>query len=240
MKLKMELIKEKIQDVSVLRRMIFACSFLPKHCPMYWELVSKFAVEGSKEMVDATTCRVLMENLELINPKAFSQDQELTKEIVSMSGPGNDKQAMGVILISPNNLCLLCQGNLLVRADRPSRVTLYTDSMGTVPASHYSKYCNRSRYGCKFIQHYGYYSKGGSKHFFFNHNWKTHKYFVSTQETAFELSLLLKFDVELLVGQISYNQKADIYNLQNGYDATRKICSAQQSDDHQGTSQAVR
>ena len=31
-----------------------------------------------------------------------------------------------------------------------------------------------------------------------------------------------QFDIELLIGQISYKQKADIYNILNGYDTTKK------------------
>ena len=50
-------------------------------------------------------------------------------------------------------------------------------------------------------------------------------YFLSSQETGFELEMLRRFDVELLVGQISYQQKADIYNIYNGYDTTNKYCS---------------
>ena len=34
--------------------------------------------------------------------------------------------------------------------------------------------------------------------------------------------MLQKFDVELLIGQVSYKQKADIYNIYNGYDNTMK------------------
>ena len=50
-------------------------------------------------------------------------------------------------------------------------------------------------------------------------------YFVSSQETGFEMSLLKKFDLELLIGQLSYKQKADIYNVYEGYDNTKKTCS---------------
>ena len=34
---------------------------------------------------------------------------------------------------------------------------------------------------------------------------------ISSQETAFELNFPRKFDAELLIGQVSYSQKADIY-----------------------------
>lgn len=42
-------------------------------------------------------------------------------------------------------------------------------------------------------------------------------YIVSTTDTAFELHMLKKYDVELFLGQVSYSQKADIYNYCNGY-----------------------
>ena len=51
------------------------------------------------------------------------------------------------------------------------------------------------------------------------------EYFVSTSETAIELSMLKKFDSELLLGQISYSQKAEIYNYSNGYPVQPKKCS---------------
>ena len=55
-------------------------------------------------------------------------------------------------------------------------------------------------------------------------------YFLSTQETGFELSMLKKFDAELLIGQLSYKQKADIYNLTKGFDHTKKQCSTSETE----------
>ena len=49
-------------------------------------------------------------------------------------------------------------------------------------------------------------------------------YFLSSQETGFELQMLQKLDAELLFGQNSYQQKADIY-ISNGYDTTKKYCA---------------
>ena len=51
---------------------------------------------------------------------------------------------------------------------------------------------------------------------------------MSSQETAFELSMLEKYDAELLIGQVSYQQKADIYNYQNGFDDFIKLSSQTQ------------
>ena len=51
-------------------------------------------------------------------------------------------------------------------------------------------------------------------------------FFVSTSETAIEMIMLKKFDAELLLGNLSYKQKADIYNYQYNYDTSYKQCSA--------------
>lgn len=51
------------------------------------------------------------------------------------------------------------------------------------------------------------------------------QYFVSSSETAFEVKMLIKFDAELLLGQISYKQKADIYNYSHSYEVEPKRCS---------------
>ena len=45
--------------------------------------------------------------------------------------------------------------------------------------------------------------------------------------------MLQKFDVELLIGQVSYKQKADIYNIYNGYDTTIKKRTKQVSESAQ-------
>lgn len=62
-------------------------------------------------------------------------------------------------------------------------------------------------------------------------DWQDNTYFISTQETGFELSMLQKFDVELLIGQVSYKQKATIYNITNGYDDTKKKSHTSGKDD---------
>lgn len=49
---------------------------------------------------------------------------------------------------------------------------------------------------------------------------------MSTSQTAFELKLLRRFDVELLIGELSYKQKSEIYNYLNGYEDVQKKCSS--------------
>ena len=45
------------------------------------------------------------------------------------------------------------------------------------------------------------------------------------------MKMLKNFDIELLIGQISYKQKADIYNVTKGYDNTKKTCSSIEKDE---------
>ena len=65
---------------------------------------------------------------------------------------------------------------------------------------------------------------------YYNPDWDMLPYFVSSQETAFELAMLKKFDGELLIGQTSYKQKADMYNYFHGYeDVTKKVLPLKKS-----------
>ena len=86
--------------------------------------------------------------------------------------------------------------------------------------------------GCSFRQYYGYSSEGNQSVVFYDAQWPQHKYFVSSSETAFELEMLKIFDAELLIGQISYNQKAEIYNYFNGYPVQPKKCSQREADEN--------
>ena len=104
--------------------------------------------------------------------------------------------------------------------------------MGTVPGTHFHKYCQNYHNGCRIVQYYGYY-KNGCGGIQFSSNWMTLPYFISTQETGFELSMLKNFDVELLISQLSYKQKADIYNVTKGYDFTKKQCSTTNAEKSQ-------
>ena len=74
-----------------------------------------------------------------------------------------------------------------------------------MPAIHYTRYCRNS--GCSFQQHYGY----------FTHALEL-TYFMSSRETGFAMKLLIRFDSECLIGQISYKQATEIYNHYNTYE----------------------
>jgi len=121
--------------------------------------------------------------------------------------------------------CCNVGGKLLIRNDRPSHIMVYTESYGTVVGTHYHKFCQHFRKGCGFRQCYGYSSEGSQSITFHDPDWEKHDYLVSSSEPAFELCMLRKFDAELLLGQMSYSQKAEIYNYCNGYPVQPKKCS---------------
>ena len=78
-----------------------------------------------------------------------------------------------------------------MRSDKPSSIVIYDDYLGTVPATHYTL--------SDSLVHY-------------NDNCTDLSYFISTRETAIATSLLKRLDAEVLIGQISYKQRAEIYN----------------------------
>ena len=141
----MELAGSVVKYVSALRRMIFATSYLPQELPQYWDIVASFSCNGSTSHINGDTVKVLMENLQLINKQAFTIDLKLTKELIDAPHGESTQDPLGVVLISSKQTCHKCGGKLLLRRDRPSKVTLYTESIGTVPATHYHKLCQNQR-----------------------------------------------------------------------------------------------
>lgn len=192
----------------MLRRLLFAICRLPKDVPNYWDISAKFAVQsvaGNKGL-DIKTVQLLAENLQELDPLAFQYNQ-----LMGTCGPS--KKPFGVILMPAENDCVLCGANLKVRRDRPAPVVVYDGNMGSVPGSHFHKYCTNRFCGC--TQYYGYYTVGGDQSIsqvLFNSNWEALPYFISSRDTVFSMILLHRFHSEILLGQLSFKQCADIYN----------------------------
>lgn len=215
---------KSVPDVSTLRRILFTVANLPKDTPDYWQIVSDFSFQDTSK--DPGKIKVLVENLQFIDSKAFTTDNNLLRELYTKPWNQDCKKPLGIVLISDKNSCSVCGGKLLVRSDRPSCMTIYTDQMGTVPATHFHKYCQNNRKGCSFTQHYGYYTTSDNSILRFDNDWNQLPFFVSTAMTAFETSFLQNFNAELLLGQITYKQKCDIYNYTHKYEQKKKDCSA--------------
>ena len=222
----MELLPPELQDLNTLRRLFFAVGYLPEDLPKYWSVLSAFlALKPGSSPLSQAVLKTAVDNLRFLCVNSLSTDLQLAKEIHSLHVHSGLKSTLGIVLISPRNTCNKCGGNLLVRGDRPSQMTVYTETYGTVLGTHYRKFCCNFRKGCSFTQHYGYYTDGSQSETHYDHDWSSYQYFVSTSETAFEMALLTKYDAEMLLGQISYSQKADIYNYHHGYPVQPKSCS---------------
>lgn len=162
-------------DTDVLRRILFAVEYLPTECPGYWEVIATFAsLESASNVLSSEDVKVFVDNLQLLNERAFATDASLRKELHDMSH--GEAVPLGVVLVSKNSVCQECGGKLLIRSDRPSRVIIYTESQGTVLGSHYQKFCQNYRKGCSYTQHYGYYCKGTNSPSYYDSNWDELKF----------------------------------------------------------------
>ena len=150
-------IEKVVPDPSVLRRLLFAAVNVPKSTPGYAKIILDFAFGTLKRPNPVNTLLLmLMENLEFLSKHAFDTDKELLAELCVHDG--FREHPLGVVLVPRNDTCKSCQAELKLRGDRPSFLTLYTDDMGTIPATLFRKFCSNSHKGCTFTQHYGFHT----------------------------------------------------------------------------------
>ena len=199
-----------MKDVSVLRKLLFAVAFLPDDLPDRWDIAVQFAYSSrGVPDISADIAKTLSENIQSLDAQAFSSDDVLQKELLQMP---RDKP-LGVVLLSSHDTCVMCHSKLLVRKDRPASIVIYDDRMGTVHGTHFHKYCTNRACGC--IHYYGYHTSvkaSQCSQVIFENGWESLCYFVSSRETAFSLNLLKRFNSEILFGQMSFKQCAEVYN----------------------------
>ena len=196
------------KEVSFLRRLLFAVVFLSPELPLFWGIVVEFVTAGkvSKLSVTPEQVKAIVENIDAINSAAFDTDQSLQREMIFLTIPG--KKPLGHILISNLTICEKCGSPLQVRKDRHSSVTIYDARLGTIPGAHFHKI--RQNLNCSVLQYYGYYTAEGNV--VFNSGWESLQYFSSSRHTFFSLEILQQADAHVLIGHLSFKQKADIYN----------------------------
>jgi hypothetical protein len=129
---------------------------------------------------------------------------------------------LGYVLISAREYCGVCREHLLVREDRPSFPIIYSNELGTFSGTHFRKYCSNNWKGCSFSQHYGFHQNGSDSDIVYDDDYLDLPYFLSSQMTAFQTTMLNTLSAEILLGQISYKQKSEIYNYTHGYDCVTK------------------
>lgn len=207
------------QRFSLIRRLCFAAKHLPEETPRYWEQVVGFANSAcsshslAEKPFTAKDARLCVENLMELDAGFLENDTSLFKEMCQRSTHANNP--LGCVLISKNNTCRVCGDRLLLKArDSIRKVVVYDEVHGTYIGCHYVKFCKNIT--CKFRQYYGKYTTDGVE-LYYDPDWMGNDFLLSTQQTAFSMRLIKNFDTELLIGQISYNQKANIYNTIHSY-----------------------
>ena len=121
----MELAGDQV-ETSVLRRMLFSTAFLPLDLPHRWDLIASFASRGSSSCrsVSPESARIAMDNMQALDTEAFRSDVDVTKELIAMEYGSKVKQPVGIPLVPKQTNCHSCGGKLLLRSDRPCRLTL--------------------------------------------------------------------------------------------------------------------
>lgn len=164
------------EEVSVLKRILLAATEIPRETPSFWDIITSFGYKSASGKPSSEKVRVLVENIQVLDSEALKSEKSLKNELINHKGFLDNP--LGLVLISSNTTCKACGGDLLVRADRPSFLTGYTTSLGTIPFTHFRKYCSKAKKGCSFTQHYGFHSFGEDTEY--DKDWFALPYFVAT------------------------------------------------------------
>ncbi|XP_078667555.1 uncharacterized protein LOC144909414 [Branchiostoma floridae x Branchiostoma belcheri] len=200
-----------IRDLGVVRRLLFIKTLIPSGTPNASAIIKWFAQgKTSSSPLSEKLFETVSTNLEVLFPNAFHNDATLFMELQDQCLKSG--KPWGGTLISTKEKCRLCGGRLEVAKDKASEVTMYNMCYGTFFGMKYPKICAQK---CRFVQYYGYYTINGMK--FYDDDWEENEYLLSSSVTAIQLKMLRDFDAELLIGIMSYDQKADIYNYVHKY-----------------------
>lgn len=183
-------------------------------------IVTRFGFKPSSENMCTEKFKLLVENTQFLDKNAFDTDHTLLEELSRQEGFGG--HPLGIVLISLKKCCGMCGGHLLVREDRASFPTIYSEEMGTVSGTHFPKFCSNHWKGCSFTQHYGYHYSSTESAIKYDDDCFDLPYFFSTHMTAFQMKLICTLSAEILLGQILYKQKCEIYNYTWGYESMTK------------------
>ena len=77
------------------------------------------------------------------------------------------------------------------------------------------------------MQYYGFYTLGDESEVVYDDHYFKLPYFVASHMTVFETNLLSHLTADLLLGQISYQQGADIYNYTHRCEYIKKTTMSQ-------------
>ena len=127
-------------------------------------------------------------------------------------------QPLATVLVSSQETCRICSKALVVES-KVHPVVIYSLYRGTYLGSCITKVCRK----CKLYEHYGYWSHGKKKHFT-NESLQL-EFLLSTEDTAFEFSLLQQYAHLLVLGALPFSTFAASYNrLFNYHNVDPEVC----------------
>lgn len=129
----LSIVAHHLKDVSVLRRLLFAASHLPREVPNFWGYAVEFATAGKvdRNSIDTDTAAALIENIQSFDGRAFETDESLIRQLIGWTPSAG--RPLGIVLISPQVDCPQCGHTLTLRKDRPSSIVVYDENLGSVP-----------------------------------------------------------------------------------------------------------
>lgn len=129
---------------------------------------------------------------------------------------------MGTVVMSEREFCRLC-GKVLAVEPASHVVVVYHEQRGSYLGSRITKCCRT----CKVHEHYGYWTLNGKRQF--NEDVLEGHFLLSSEDTAFDLSLLRQCANFLIVGAVPFATFAMAFNRKFGFsslcndDEERKI-----------------
>ena len=117
---------------------------------------------------------------------------------------------VGSVLMSSREVCRRC-GCALFVDEKPHVVVVYHAHLGTYLGSRVTKMCRK----CKIYEHYGYWTE--NKERFYDKSFLELEFFLSSEETAFQVALLKQCASLLIVGAVPFSTFSEAYNRQFDY-----------------------
>ena len=117
---------------------------------------------------------------------------------------------MASVLVSDHQFCRKC-GRALVLEKKRHVVVIYHSERGSYLGCRMTKHCRK----CKIYEHYGFWTCDGSK--YFDNQCLGKKYLLSTEDTAFDMSLIRQCCSLLVVGAVAFSTFTAAYNRRFGY-----------------------
>ena len=141
---------------------------------------------------------------------------------------------LATVLISSRQVCRKCMKALTVLEKKVHVVTIYHSERGSYLGSRVTKFC----WKCKIYEHYGFWTENAIKHV--DVNCLDNEFLLSSEDTAFHMSLMRQCASLLVVGAVPFSTFATSYNRRFGYIKQRLSAEEHNSGGSKGTKRMKR